>query len=297
MKIIITGSLGHISKPLSEKLVAQGHEVTVISSKAEKQREIEALGATAAIGSIEDSVFLSTVFKGADLVYLMEPPFNFFDPQLDPEKYWTDIANTYAQAIRQSGVLKVIHLSSIGAHTDKGNGILSVHHSVENILKGLPRAVSIRFMRPVGFYYNMFAFIQSIKKQDAIVQNYGGDDKEPWVSPLDIADAIAEEVNLPFDGRTVRYIASDEVSPNEVAKILGEAVGKQDLKWMVISDEQMVNGLVAAGFNKKAAKGVAGMNAGRRGGVLYEDYYNNKPTLGKVKLKDFAKLFAITYNS
>jgi uncharacterized protein YbjT (DUF2867 family) len=296
MKIIITGSLGHISKPLTEKLVAQGHEVTVISSKQEKQKDIEALGAKAAIGSIEDVTFLSAIFKGAHIVYLMEPPINFFDQELDPEMYWTNIASTYAQAIRQSSVLKVIHLSSIGAHTDKGNGILSTHHYVENILKQLPPAVSIKFMRPVGFYYNMFAFIQSIKRQDAIVQNYGGDEKEPWVSPLDIAEVIAEEMNLSFEGRTVRYIASDEVSPNEIAKILGEVIGKPDLKWMVISDEQMVNGLVAAGFNKQAAKGLAGMNAGRSSGVLYEDYYNNKPTLGKVKLKDFAKEFAMVFN-
>jgi uncharacterized protein YbjT (DUF2867 family) len=297
MKIIITGSLGHISKPLTEQLVAQGHEVTVISSKQEKQKDIEALGATAAIGSIEDVAFLSMVFKGAEIVYLMEPPINFFDHELDIEKYWTDIANNYVHAIKQSGIVKVVHLSSIGAHTDKGNGMLSLHYFVENILKQLPPAVSIKFMRPVGFYYNMFAFIQSIKKQGAIVQNYGGDDKEPWVSPLDIADVIAQEMELPFEGRTVKYIASDEVSPNEVAKILGEAVGRPDLQWTNISDEQMMSGLVAAGFNKQAAKGLAGMNAGRRGGVLYEDYYNNKPTLGKVKLKDFAKQFAVTYNS
>jgi NAD(P)H dehydrogenase (quinone) len=47
MNIIITGSLGNISKPLSQTLIAQGHEVTIISSKADKQQEIEALGSPA----------------------------------------------------------------------------------------------------------------------------------------------------------------------------------------------------------------------------------------------------------
>ncbi|GGI29342.1 hypothetical protein [Pedobacter mendelii] len=51
MKIIITGSLGHISKPLTIALVQKGHAITVISSKPEKQKEIESLGANAAIGS------------------------------------------------------------------------------------------------------------------------------------------------------------------------------------------------------------------------------------------------------
>ncbi|MEO7049218.1 MAG: NAD(P)H-binding protein, partial [Ferruginibacter sp.] len=270
MKIILTGSLGHVSKPLTAALVQKGHSVTVISSKAEKEKEIEALSAKAAIGSIEDVPFLTKTFTGADIVYLMEPPGNFLDQTTNVETHWTNIAQTYLQAVQQSGITKVVHLSSIGAHTDKNNGMLAAHYLVENILKQLPENVSIKFMRPVGFYYNMFAFVYAIKSQGSIIQNYGGDEKEPWVSPLDIAAVIAEEMEKSFNGKEVRYIASDEVSPNEVAKILGEAIGKPDLKWTLIPDETFQNGLIAAGFSMSNAKGLTQMNAGRRGGVLYE---------------------------
>lgn len=298
MKITVTGSLGHISKPLTEELVQKGHSVTVISSKAERQKEIEALGAKAAIGTMEDADFLSAAFKAADVVYVMETlgSGSFFDKNLDVMDAIARIGNNYKQAIQQSGVKQVIHLSSIGAHTDKGVGMLAFHYNVENMLKQLPDDVSIKFMRPVGFYYNMLAFIPTVKTQGAIISNYGGDDKEPWVSPLDIAAVIAEEMEKPFDGREIRYIASDEVSPNEVAKILGEAIGKPGLKWLVIPDEQQLNGMIAAGMNPKIAKGMVEMNAGRRGGVLYEDYYRHEPILGKVKLVDFAKEFAAAFN-
>ncbi|HEY4197681.1 MAG TPA: NAD(P)H-binding protein [Mucilaginibacter sp.] len=296
MKIIITGSLGHISKPLTEELVQKGHTVTVISSKAAKQKDIEDLGATAAIGSVEDANFLTAAFTGADAVYTMVPPGNFFDPNFDVMAEYRKLANNYAQAIRQSGVKRVVHLSSIGAHTDKGNGILAFHYIVESILSELPADVSIKFMRPVGFYYNMFAFIPGIKTQGTIISNYGGDDKEPWVSPLDIAAVIAEEMEKPFTGRTVRYIISDEVSPNEVAGILGEAIGKPGLKWTVISDEQMVNGMIVAGMNPNIAKGMVEMNASRANGILYEDYNRKKPTPGNVKLTDFAKEFVVVFN-
>ena len=298
MKIVVTGSLGHISRPLTETLVQKGHTVTVISSKAERQKEIEAVGAKAAIGTMEDADFLSATFKGADIVYVMEThgANSFFDQNLDLFAAITRIGNNYKQAIQQSGVKRVVHLSSIGAHTDKGNGILAFHYSVENTLGQLPDDVSIKFMRPVGFYYNMFAFIPTIKSQGAIISNYGGDDKEPWVSPLDIAAVIAEEMETPFNGRTIRYIASDEASPNEVAGILGDAIGKPDLKWLTIPDEQLLNGLITAGMNPQTARGFAEMNASRRNGVLYEDSQRNKPTLGKVKLKDFAKDFAAVYN-
>ena len=298
MKIIITGSLGNISKPLAQLLVQAKHTVTVISSSPERQTEIEALGATAAIGTMQDVPFLTKTFTGADIVYCMESFGHgfFFDQTLDYMAAITEIANSYTQAIEQSGVKKVIHLSSVGAHTDTGVGMLAMHYIVENILKQLPADVSIKFMRPVGFYYNAFAYIPTIKAAGMIIQNYGGDTKEPWVSPLDIATVIAEEMELPFDGRTVRYIASEELSPNEVAKILGDAIGKPGLKWLEIPDEQMQTNLIAAGMNPSVAKGLTAMNAGRKSGVLYEDYNRNKPVLEKTKLTVFAREFAAAYN-
>ena len=298
MKITITGSLGNISRPLAIELVQKGHDITVISSKAERQKEIEAIGAKAAIGSMQDANFLAETFKGADIVYVMETmgEGRFSAQHIDVISAIAKIGENYKQAIEKSGVKRVVHLSSIGAHTDKGNGMLAFHYKVEQILNELPADVSIKVMRPVGFYYNMLAFIPTIKSQGVIVSNYGGDEKEPWVSPLDIASVIAEEMEKPFEGRTVRYIASEELSPNEIAHILGEAIGKPDLKWVVITDEQMLNGMVAAGMNAGVAKGLVEMNAGRRSGVLGEDYNRHKPVLGKTKLKDWVNVFASAYN-
>jgi uncharacterized protein YbjT (DUF2867 family) len=297
MKITLTGSLGNISKPLAQELVEKGHSVTVISSKPERQKDIEAMGAKAAIGSVEDVEFLTAAFTGADVVYCMEPPGNgFFDPNFDLFAHIDMLGRVFTQAIGQSGVKNVVHLSSIGAHTDKGNGILAFHYNMEQILNQLPADVAITFMRPVGFYYNMLGFIPTIKAQGAIVSNYGGDEKEPWVSPIDIAAAIAEEMEMPFTGRKIRYVASDVKSPNEVAAILGAAIGKPDLKWIAIPDEQMESGMIAIGMNPAIARGLMEMNASRRGGILYEDYNRHKPTLGKVKIEDYAKEFAAVYN-
>ena len=300
MNIVLTGSLGNISKPLAQELVQKGHTVTVISSKAEKTKDIEALGANAAIGKMQDTGFLSATFKGADIVYLIEAwegIGSLFDKNIDFAEGMRQIGRNYKQAIEQAGVKCVVHLSSVGAHSETGYGTLSVHYDVENILRQLPDTVAIKFMRPVGFYTNLFRSMQIIKTQAAIISNHGGDNKEPWVSPLDIASVIAEEMEKPFNGRTVRYIASDEVSPNEIAKVLGEAIGKPDLKWLVVPDEQLLNGMLEAGVNPKIAMGMIEMQASQRSGLLFEDYYRNKPTLGKVKFADFAKEFTLIYNN
>lgn len=297
MKIVVTGSLGHIGKPLTEKLLQKGHKVSVISSRMDRQKEIVALGAEPAVGTMEDAGFLTRRFKGADIVYVMEALGQgaFFDPDTDIRAKIQAIGRSYKTAILESGVKQVIHLSSIGAHTDQGNGILAFHFDAENILRELPDDVSIKFMRPVGFYNNMFGFIPTIRSRDSIVQNYGGDVKEPWVSTFDIAAVIAEEMEEPFEGRKVRYLASDEVSPNEVAKVLGKAIGKPNLKWLVIPDEEILDRMIASGMNPQTAKGFMEMNAARRAGALYEDYNRNKPALGKVKITDFAKEFAAVY--
>lgn len=295
MKIIVTGSLGNISQPLTQELVQKGHTVTVISSNPQKQKDIEALGATAAIGVLEDVDFLTATFTGADAVYCMIPPNNYFDLNLDLIAYYIRIANNYAQSIQQSGVKRVVYLSSIGAHLEKGSGILIGHHKGESIMNNLSD-VAITFMRPVAFYYNLFGFVEMIKLEGIIAANYGAEEKLVWVSPIDIAAAIAEELETALEGTKVRYVVSEELTGNETAGILGAIIGKPDLKWIIIPSEQMQSGLEAAGMNPNIAAGLVEMYASQQSGLLMEDYYRNKPTFGKVKLKDFAKEFALVYN-
>ena len=297
MRVVVTGSLGHISRPLTQALVKKAQVVTVISSKPEKQKDIEALGARAAIGSLEDGDFLASTFTGADAVYCMVPPNYHADGAIDPRAFYNTVGHQYAKAIRQAGVRRVIHLSSIGAHLEKGAGIVQGSYDVENIFKALPSEVSITFLRPASFYYNLYAFIPAIKNAGVIASNYGESDKMAWVSPLDIADSVVEEVETPFTGRKVRYVASEERTCNEVAGILGAAIGKPDLKWVIISDEQLLSRLRGAGVPPMVAGGLVEMNASIHKGVFQEDYFRNRPALGKVKLADFAKDFAKLYNA
>lgn len=177
MKIIVTGSLGNISKPLTNELVQKGHSVTVISHNPEKQKDIEAHGATAAIGSIEEVNFLISTFTGADAVYCMTPQNFGNSSQLD---------ENYVQAIEQSGVRRVVYLSSWGAHLEKGTGFIVDKYHSEQTFNKLTNVV-LTHMRPASFYYNLYMFMDAIKGVGFIAANYGGDDKTVLVSPIDIA--------------------------------------------------------------------------------------------------------------
>ncbi len=128
-----------------------------------------------------------------------------------------------------------------------------------------------------------------------ILANYGGDIINLMVSPNDIAAVIAEEMEKPFEGRTIRYIASEEPTSSEVAKILGEAIGKPYLKWGKISDKMLSNAMLRRGMNEKMVTGIVEMGVSGRTGKLYEDYYKHRPILGKTKLKEYAPVFAETF--
>lgn len=293
MKIVVTGSLGHISQPLIKELVQKGHTVTVISSKEEKQKDIEALGATAAIGSLEDVDFLTSTFTGADAVYCMIPP-NF--GELNQVAYYRKIGNNYAQAIQQSGVKRVVHLSSWGAHRDKGTGIILGSHNVEVILNALP-GVAVTHLRAGSLFYNLYGFAGMIKGSGFIGANYGGDDKIVWAHPKDIADAAAEELQKTLTaGSNARYVASDERTATETAKVLGTAIGKPDLQWITFTDEQARAGMEQNGIPPSIAADLVDLNASIHSGAMGEDYELNKPTvMGRVKLEDFAKEFAAAF--
>ncbi|SFW85722.1 NAD(P)H-binding protein [Chitinophaga sancti] len=298
MKIVLTGSIGHIGLPLSQLLIQQGHALTIITSKEDRTTAIRALGAIPAVGSIEDVDFLTSTFAGADLVYTMIPPFvSYFDPNVDLFAECQKVAENLTQAIKKSGVKRVIHLSSIGAHLEHGSGLIKLHYNVEQALETLAD-VDITFMRPVGFYYNLYAYIGLIKQQGVIAANTGGDDIATLVAPSDIAAAIADEVSMPAVHRKVRYVVSDEMTCNEVAGILGEAIGKPDLQWVTLTNEQYLQGLIGAGMQPAIAEGMVEMYASVHEGMLTADYFKNRPAkFGKVKVTDFAKDFAAAFKA
>lgn len=293
MKIIITGSLGNISRPLSISLISKGHQVSIVSSNKEKSGEIISLGAVPAIGSVSDERFLIDTFSGADLVYLMIP--NDFSTN-DLKGHIKEIGQHYANAIKASGVKKVVLLSSIGAHIEKGTGPIAGLFSVEQIFDKLEN-IDILTLRPAFFYNNFYANQDLIRHMGIIGSNYGADQPIIMVDPQDIAAVAAAKIQEGFTGKSILYIASDKRLLKEVAAELGKAIGKPELPWIAFDDAQAFEGMVGAGLTEEIAKNYVEMGTAIKSGVLWEDFdSNNTVPTGKIKLEDFAKKFALAYN-
>ncbi len=285
---VITGSIGHISKPIVEGLVKAGKQVSVITSTADRVKEIEALGARALVGKLQDQHFLKQAFTGADAIYTMIPPIwqttNWRASQ-------DEVSKNYAEAIRTSGVKYVVNLSSIGAHAGKGVGPVDGLSVFEKLLNDIP-GLNVKHIRPSYFYYNFLSQIPLIRQAGFMGANYGEGEKVFLVHPRDIAKAALEELlNLNFKGNSVRYVIGDERSGQEVADVLGKAIGK-NLKWQVFTDDQQKQGLLQAGLPETHAVLFTEMGKAIREGKMQEDARKHLPPFSDTKLADFAKEFA-----
>ena len=293
MKIIITGSLGNVAKPLAQQLIKEGHEITIVSSNENKKNEIETSGAKAAIGSITDLDFLTKTFEGTDAAFLMTPP------NMGGSKIIENTVNAgknYAEAIKQTGVKRIVMLSSIGVESPVENGPIKGLHFIEKFYNELENT-SVTFLRAGYFYINFFNDIPMIKNAGIIGANYPENTQVPLVHPTDIAKAAAEELVKNSEGKNVRYIVSDVRSASDLARVFGKAIGKPELPWVEFKDEESLNGMLQAGLPKEIAEMYTEMGLGIRTGVVQKDYIEHGSYVnGEIKLEEFAKEFADRFN-
>jgi uncharacterized protein YbjT (DUF2867 family) len=294
MNYIVTGSLGHTGKPITEGLVKAGHTVTVITSRQENVSAIEALGAQAAVGSVEDADFVKQTFAGAQAVYLLIPG---KWGVTDWREFHNRIIDNYVAAIEANDIRFAVLLSSVGADLGEGTGPVDGLYDAEQKLSAVV-GLNNKFLRPSYFMYNLFGMLGMIKNGGIAGNNFGNEPVALTHTDDIAAVALQELLNLDFTGNQVRYIASDERTGPEIARELGEAIGKPDLPWVVFSDEQYAEGLKQAGLNEEMAIGYTKLGESMRNGRLQADFYANKPAFGNVKLEAFARNeFAPAFNA
>ncbi|WP_324671479.1 NmrA family NAD(P)-binding protein [Hymenobacter sp. GOD-10R] len=292
MKITTAGSLGNVAKPVVKMLLAAGHDVTVITSNNDRKDEIKALGAVAAVGSLSDAAFLTTAFHGADAVYAMVPP------AMGTSHLIQNIAEAgqaYAQAIKAAGVSRVVMLSSVGADAAAGTGPVQGVHQIEQLFQQLA-GVNVTILRSGFFYTNFLRDIPLIKNMNLFGNNYSGEDKLVLTHPEDVATAVASELQQPGNGFEVKYIISAISTGNEVASLLGPAIGKPDLVWTTIPDEQLKQGMLSAGLSPELAGLITELGQGVRAGLVTQDFFaTGAHVTGKIKLEQFVEEFKNQY--
>ena len=109
LSILVTGGTGFLGKRLVQKLLNEGHEVTVFSRNPHDDLPPEV---NPFIGDIRDRAALKSAFKKIDVVYHLAINLN----ESDPEMYEINTKGTknVVDLCKESGVKQIIYMSSSG---------------------------------------------------------------------------------------------------------------------------------------------------------------------------------------
>jgi uncharacterized protein YbjT (DUF2867 family) len=292
---VITGASGNIGKILVSELLSKGKKVRAIARNAEKLQPLAEKGAEIVLGNLHDLSFLMKAFKGATAVFCMVPPNYKAEDFRNSQK---EVANNLFEAVKSNKVKNVVLLSSIGAHLRNGAGVVDGLGYLEQIFSEL-KDVNVVNLRPSYFMENLMGQIGTIKHMGIAGSPINGDLKMPMVATKDIAQVAFKLLNdLNFKGHTIQYVIGPrDISYNEIAPILGKAIGKPDLKYVQFSYEDAKKGMVESGFVSAGIADLfnelaASMNNGTALSAHTRAPENSTPT----DVTEFAHVFAHVYN-
>ncbi len=250
--IVITGATGNTGKVAADNLLDAGEKIRVIGRSAEKLQPFAQRGAEAFPADILDSKAITLAFRGADAVYLMIPP----DPSAeDPRAEQERVSDSLTAALAGSGVRHAVLLSSVGADKSERTGPIMGLHNFEEKIRQVP-GVNALFLRPNYFMENNLMQIGIIRAMGVMGGTYRGDLALPQICTRDIGRAAAEALRKrDFSGcQTRELLGPRDVTFNEIAKIIGPAIGKAGLAYKEVPEMVAQMGMRQMGLSEKFAK-------------------------------------------
>ena len=292
--ITVMGASGNTGRVVAEKLLAAGEKIRVIGRNAERLKTLRERGAETAVGNALDAAFLTSAFRGAESIYAMVPPDY---SQEDLRKYYALFGESIGKAVRGSGIKRMVLLSSLGGELAEGNGPIAGLHDLEERFSKL--GVDLLILRPGYFYENFFSELGLIKQQGINGGAIEPDVPVPMTATQDIGAAAADELERnEFRGVTVRELLGPrDYTLVETTRILGEKIGKPDLKYVRFSDVDFTAALVQMGMTKGIADSLVEMAHAISARIVRPLEGRNKRTTMPTPFETFADKLAAAYQA
>lgn len=255
--ITVMGASGHTGGKIAETLLAAGERVRALGRSAGKLAALQRAGAEVLAGDATDPTFLTHAFRDADAVYTLVSP----DPTAPDYRAAQDrIGEAIATAVRASGVRHVVALSSLGADIDGASGAIVGLRAQEERLASLGHS-HVLLLRPASFFENFASAPGMIKEHGFFADAVAAEVEIPMVTTRDIADAAAKALRArDWTGVVVRELLGPcDLSYAAATRLLGERIGRPDLKYVQFADHEMVGAHVNAGLSPSFASLYVGM--------------------------------------
>lgn len=262
MQFVINTPSGNIGRALSHLLLDAGAGLTVIARSPSKVADLAARGARVVEGSLEDEAVLREAFKGANGVFWLNAP------NLSPRfiEWSREAAERAAAVAKEAGVTHAVVVSSVGAHSGPGVGPVSSLLGVEDAFRAaIPNTVALR---AAFFFENLLRDIGTIKGMGALFAPFPGDYPVPMVATRDIAGRAASYLLSGWAGHVITGVHGPrDLSQNEVARLIGEALGRP-VNYVQVSLEQVQQGMLGAGLPEFVANLYTEMYDGALKGLM-----------------------------
>lgn len=236
--LLVTGAAGKLGRHVVNLLLEQGgHTVIAASRDPSKLSDLAAKGAQTRRADFDDPASLEAAFKGVDHVLIIST-----DALGVPGKRLTQHTNAVNAALA-AGVKDVVYTSMPNPETST---VLFApdHLGTENAIKASGLAYTI--LRNAWYQENL---LHSLPAAFASGNWYtaSGDGVTPYVAHDDCARAAAAALSKPAANETFNITGPDLLTPDQVASIARDVVGKP-LNVVKVTDEQLADGLKHAGL-------------------------------------------------
>jgi len=218
----ITGITGKVGGTMAKALLDAGKAVRAVIRNPDKAAEWAERGCDIAIADMDDEAALAKAFTGAEAVFILAPP-NF-----DPLPGFLE-AHAEAEKIRSALAAakpaRVVCLSTIGAQASQIN-LLSQRTILESALSALEMPVT--FLRPAWFLDNL-SWDAASAKHEGLIHSFLQplDQTFAMVSTVDVGRTAARLIQQEWTGkRVVELEGPTRISPNEIAAVFSEILGK-----------------------------------------------------------------------
>ena len=284
----IFGATGNIGSVISKVLLEKGEQVRVVGRNAGKLQQYVQKGAEAVVGDVSDEAVMTRALTGVRAAFLMIPP-DAASPDYRAEQ--ERISDSIAAAVKKSGLQYAVNLSSFGAQAETGTGPISGLHRFEKKLNAIEK-LNVLHLRPAYFFENHLNAINMIQMMGMIGGALKADLPVPQIATRDIGAFAAERLlKLDFSAKlTHELLGQRDLTLNEVAAVIGRAIGKADLRYAQFPYEQVEQFLLQMGTPAKTASYFTEMFRGINEGIVVatepRSAENTTPTAIETFVKD-----------
>jgi uncharacterized protein YbjT (DUF2867 family) len=277
---VVMGASGNTGQVVATNLLARGQKVRVVGRDSAHLQALTSKGAEPFIADVTDAGALGKALHEADSAYVMIPP-NITSK--DPLGHANRVSDAIAAAVRNAGTKNVVALSSIGAELPSGSGPVIALHNLEQKLNQVSSA-NVLYLRAGYFMENTLPQANPIRRMGSLAGPLRPDLKLPLIATRDIGATAADVLLHPaIPGKPTRELLGQrDLSYREVASTIGKAIGKPDLKYVQVSDDQFRSALVQMGMSEQMANLLLEMtqalNAGKMRALETRTPQNTTPT-------------------